>query len=74
MGSLKVEYHERTFDIGFRDGAYFQAKDESKASNPGLGCTAYWLTDHEGNRAPEDVYVALMSGLSKQVKKGLSDE
>ena len=64
MENLKVKYHERTFDIGFRDGAYFQARDESKKTRPGTGYTAYWLTDHEGNRAPESVYVALVDGLT----------
>ena len=56
---MKVKYHTRDYTVGHRDGAYFEVeKDDPKSSN-GKSFTAYWLTDSEGNRAPEEVYHTL---------------
>jgi len=61
MDNLKVRYHGRDSTVGHRDGAYFETEVNSKKSSTGKEFTAYWLVDHEGNRAPECVYVALMA-------------
>tara|TARA_R110000851_G_C12939540_1_gene552116 strand:- start:88 stop:495 length:408 start_codon:yes stop_codon:yes gene_type:complete len=46
--------HIATHEVGFRDGGYFQV--ESKGKDNSNKYKAYWLTDYEGNRAPDKVY------------------
>lgn len=58
---MKVRYYGRDTTPGHRDGAYFEVENNDPKSSTGKSFTAYWLTDTEGNRAPESVYAALES-------------
>jgi len=69
---MKVTYYERDLTVGHRDGAYFNASESVKHGDDKDNNTAYWLTDHKGNRAPEGVYVELSKSLSSKVSNGKS--
>jgi hypothetical protein len=64
---MKVTYYERDLTVGHRDGAYFNVSESVSHGDDKDDNTAYWLTDHKGNRAPEVVYIELDKALCSKV-------
>ena len=64
---MKVTYYERDLTVGHRDGAYFNVSESVSQGDDKDDNTAYWLTDHKGNRAPEVVYIELDKALCSKV-------
>ena len=61
---MKVKYYGRDLTGGHRDGACFEVETDNEQSPTGKNYTTYWLTDSEGNRAPESVYIELERGIN----------